>query len=205
MRIKAFSLLSLTAFTLLAFAPSEAQSVEQPQVLNRPFSQEGRVEMQLQHGDYQIRRSKEDKIHVEWRAKSSKLDQVKVELSTNGGKGKLSVQTPDSGDVHMIIEVPATTNLYVRLSAGDLNIEGISGDKDIESHAGDVTVDVGDPDSYGLVDASVNIGDLTAGAFNVAKSGFHNNLRLNGTGRYTLHAHVDVGDLVLYGKKKEPA
>ena len=105
----------------------------------------------------------------------------------------------------MIIEVPATTNLFVRLTAGDLNVEGIEGDKDIASHAGDVNVDVGDPTSYGPVDASVNIGDLTASAFNVSKDGFHNGLHLSGGGRYRLRAHVGVGDLVLSGKKKDPA
>jgi hypothetical protein len=161
--------------------------------------------MHLQAGDYQIRRSNEDKIHVEWTAKSSKLDRVKVDLSGSASNAKLTVRTPDNGDVRVIIEVPATTNLYVRLTAGDLNLEGVAGDKDIESHAGDVNVDVGDPTSYGLVVASVNIGDLTAEAFNTSKDGFHNTLHLNGVGRYKLHAHVGVGDLRLYGKKKEPA
>ncbi len=200
--------LSFLAVSLLVTAipvASNAHSADQTQVLKRAFSRGGHIEMHLQAGEYQIRRCSEDKIHVEWTARSSKLDKVKVDLSGDAEKAKLNVRTPDNGDVHVIIEVPATTNLYVRLTAGDLNIEGIEGDKDIASHAGDINLDVGDPTSYGPVDASVSIGDLTAEAFNTTKEGFHNHLRLNGTGRYTLHAHVGAGDLRLYGKKKEAA
>lgn len=198
--------LSFLTVTLLAAAsaPAKAQSAPPPQVVNRAFSQGGFVQMHLQAGDYQIRRSKEDKIHLEWTAKSSKLDQVKVNLTSSAGKAELTVKTPDNGDVHVIIEVPTTTNLYVRLTAGDLSIEGIEGDKDLASHVGDMNVDVGDPSTYGPVEASVNIGDLTAGAFNTSKDGFHNTLHLRGTGRYSLRAHVGVGDLVLSGRKKEP-
>ena len=197
----------LAVSLLLSAAPSfsRAQSATPPQVVNRAFSQGGHIEMHLQAGDYQIRRGKEDTIHVEWTARSSsKLDRVKVDLSGDTSKANLKVTTPDNGDVHVIIELPVTTHIYVRLTAGDLNIEGIEGDKNVELHAGDANIDVGDPDSYGPVDASVSIGDLTADAFHVSKDGFHNHLRLNGSGRYTLHAHVGAGDLVLSGKKKEP-
>jgi DUF4097 and DUF4098 domain-containing protein YvlB len=200
------SLFFLVLSLLLAGVPalSRAQSTSPSQVVNRAFSQGGFIQMHLQAGDYQIRRSTEDKIHVEWTARSSKVDRVKVDLTSSAGKADLTVETPDNGDVHVIIEVPATTNLFIRLTAGDLNVEGIAGDKNIESRAGDMNIDVVDPTSYGTVDASVTLGDLTAEAFNVSKGGIHNTLRLNGSGRYTLHAHVDAGDLRLYGKKKEP-
>src|SRR4051812_25142691 len=89
------------------------------------------------------------------------------------------------------------SNLKVRLTAGDLTIGDIEGDKDIQSHAGDMTIDVGNPASYGPVDASVNIGDLKGDAFDVSKDGFHNRFERNGSGKYRLHAHVGVGDLRL--------
>jgi putative adhesin len=200
--------LSFVAVSLLiggVSALSCAQTIPQTQVLNRVFARGGRVEMHLQAGEYQIRRCVEDKIHVEWTADSSKLAKVRVDLSTDITNAKLKIRTPSNGHVHVIIEVPATTNLYVRMTAGDLNVEGIEGDKDIASHAGDVNIDVGDPASYDPVDASVNIGDLTAEAFNISKEGFHNTLHLNGGGRYTLRTHVGVGDLRLSGKKKEAA
>lgn len=205
MRNKFLSLLSLTSLFLCTSSAATAQSTQLPQVVNRAFSQGGRVEMHLEAGDYQIRRCKEDKIHVEWTAKSSKSDQVKVDLSGSDKDAKLTIKTPSNGNVHVIIEVPATTNLYVRLTAGDLNLSGVDGDKDLASHAGDMNIDVGDPDSYGSVNASVNFGDLSAEAFHVSKGGIHNNLSLNGTGRYSLRAHVGAGDLRLTGKKKDAA
>ena len=71
----------------------------------------------------------------------------------------------------MTIDVPARTDLTVRLSAGNLGIEGITGDKDINSWAGNVDVEVKDSNEYRSVDASVTAGDLNASAFDTKTGG----------------------------------
>jgi hypothetical protein len=67
--------------------------------------------------------------------------------------------------------LPTRSGLRVRLTAGDLTVEGIEGNKDIESHAGDLTIDVGRAEDYHRVDASLWAGDLQAPPFNVSKGG----------------------------------
>ena len=61
-----------------------------------------------------------------------------------------------------------------------------------------VQVDVGDPESYGQIDASVHTGDLNAQAFGVVKDGLFRSFNQKRKGQYRLHAHVGAGDLRLY-------
>jgi len=48
------------------------------------------------------------------------------------------------------------------LTGGDLDVEEITGSKDIEATAGDVKIAAGNPNNYSKVDASVKVGDLSA-------------------------------------------
>ena len=112
------------------------------------------------------------------------------ELRTTGG--------PVNNGPSIFIEVPKATNLYVRLSFGDLNIEGISGDKDVEMHAGDLNIEVGSPADYAHVDASVGAGDINAGPFGENRDGLFRSFEKSGPGRYKLHAHIGAGDLNLH-------
>jgi len=83
------------------------------------------------------------------------------------------------------------------MPAGDLEVDGLTGDKDVEIHAGDMILGVGKADDYGHVDASVNAGDLDAQPFGVSKGGLFRSFDKHGGGKYRLHAHVGAGDLVL--------
>ena len=86
------------------------------------------------------------------------------------------------------------------LTAGDLTVDGIEGNKDIESHAGDLTIDVGRAEDYSHVDAALWAGDLEAPPFNVSKGGLFRSFDWKGGGAYTLHAHLKAGDLRLVAK-----
>ena len=63
--------------------------------------------------------------------------------------------------VHFTIEVPSRSDIEIDLSAGDLEVRGIEGNKRVESWAGDVSIDIGQPEQYREVEASVRAGDLT--------------------------------------------
>jgi hypothetical protein len=85
-----------------------------------------------------------------------------------------------------------------RSPAGDLSVSGVVGDKDIEIHAGDLTISVGAAADYKHADASVWAGDLAAAAFGVTKDGLFRSFdQDNPGGKSRLHAHVGAGDLVL--------
>jgi len=183
---------------VLTFAPVmlRAESVHS----EKSFQNGGRVQMHLSGGDYEVRAGSSDKIVVTASA-DDESKKVKADIIVNDDVAKIRTAGPHS-NFHVVIEVPPETHLYIRLSAGDMRVKGISGNKDIETHAGDLDIDAGDPNSYGQVDVSVKVGDLNPGPFDASKgasrSGFFRSLRQTRKGQLRLHAHVGAGDLNLH-------
>ena len=190
-------ILLVLALALLTVAAA-AQSNENTLRVERPFENSGKVEMYLGGGAYTIRAGAADKIVVVCRAESdSDLQKAKADVNVVGRFAKVRTSGPHS-NFRVTIEVPAETNLFIRLEAGDMRVRGITGNKDVESHAGTVDIEVGNASDYGKVDASVYAGDLNAGPFRVSKGGLFRSFRQTGNGKYTLHAHLGAGDLSLH-------
>lgn len=161
----------------------------------KAFANGGRIEMYLSGGDYDVRAGTSDKIAVT--ATSDQPGKITAGITANGNVATVRTSGPHE-NFHVVIEVPPKTDLYIRLTAGDMRVKNISGNKDIESHAGDLDIDVGDPDSYGRVDASVGAGDLNASPFHVEKGGLFRSFHQQRKGQLTLHAHLGAGDLNLH-------
>ncbi|HUK88532.1 MAG TPA: hypothetical protein VLT85_12770 [Terriglobales bacterium] len=195
--------LAILAACLLLTALAAAEPQASQRQMESSFQPGSNLALHLGGGDYRIRAGSGDKIVVTYSTRSEdQLNKVKVEVRSHSNGSELWVSGPHK-DFQVTIEIPAHTNLWVRQSAGDLEVKGIEGDKDIENHVGDVKLDVTDPAAYGLVDASVHIGDLNASPFGNPKGWLGGKLRTQGTGPYRLHAHVDVGDLDLYASKAD--
>jgi len=195
-------LLLAGSMLLVSLAMAAAQTTPSDS-LERTFAAGGKVRMSLSAGDYTIRAGlSEDKIRVRWSTKNpEQMSQVRVTAEVRGSEAKLETDGPKN-DFHVEIELPRRTDLYVRLSAGDLKIGEILGDKDVESRAGDLRIEVGRPEDYAHVDASVTVGDLDARPFGASKGGLFRSFKWNGTGRHRLHAHLGAGDLRLVGVEK---
>jgi hypothetical protein len=168
--------------------------------LERAFAPGGEIHMNLSAGEYRISGAKDSRIHVLWKVRNAAdLPRVRVQADVKGSEARLATDGVRNGfDVE--IQVPARSSLRVRLTAGGLTVEGIEGNKDIESHAGDLTIDVGRAEDYRRVDASLWAGDLEARPFNVSKGGLFRSFDWKGNGAYTLHAHLKAGDLRLVSK-----
>ena len=170
--------------------------------LDRPFPHNGRIRMDLSAGEYQISGSKDRRIHIEWSVREAdQLSKVHARADVHGSDARIATDGPSHNNgVRFVIHVPERSDLYVRMTAGDIRIEDVRGNKDVEIHAGDVRIDVGRPDDYNRVDASVWAGDLHAAPFNVIKGGLFRSFDWSGTGPYRLHAKLKAGDLRLYAK-----
>ena len=129
-----------------------------------------RVWMDLSAGSYKIRQGSDDKIVVRWESTDPDAGQMKVTLDARGADASILTHA-QSGEFRVTIDVPARTDLTVRLSAGNVSIEGVTGDKDINSWAGNVDVEVKDRNEYRSVEASVTAGDLNASAFDTKTGG----------------------------------
>ena len=172
--------------------------------LERPFAQNGRIRMDLSAGDYHISGSPDNRIRLEWSLRdAAQLPRVKARADVRDHEATITTDGPSNKGLRVVIQVPRQADLYVRLTAGDLRIEGIQGNKDVELHAGDVRIDVGRAEDYRNVDASVWAGDITAPPFQVTKGGLFRSFDWRGKGPYRLHAKLMAGDLHLFSKAEE--
>ena len=197
-----FMLLLLGARVYSASAQISSPSVPSsaPHTIERNFVSGGQVKLSLSAGTYVIRASAAaDKITIRWQTRKQDQEQrVRISADVKGSECSIDAKGP-RGALRVEIELPARSDLYLRLRSGDLSVEGIEGNKDIECHAGDVTVDIGGADDYGAVDLSASVGDIEAPPLGASKGGFLRKFRWQGPGKYTLHAHVRWGSRSLLG------
>jgi hypothetical protein len=192
--------------TVLVTAPLAGtdQDGRAKESLERAFSQNGRIRMDLSAGEYHISGSPDNRIRLEWSVRdAAQLPRVKARADVRDREATITTDGPTNKGLNVAIQVPKQADLYVRLTAGDLRIEGIQGNKDVELHAGDVRIDVGRAEDYRSVDASVWAGDLKAPPFQVDKGGLFRSFDWRGKGPYRLHAKLKAGDLRLFSKAEE--
>jgi len=188
----------------LVVSPSSQMAAPKPSdSLERPFVQNGKVRMDLGAGDYLISGSQDNRIRVAWSARdAATLPRVHARAEVHGSDATIAADGPSNNSgLRFTIQLPNQTDLYVRLTAGDITIEDIHGNKDVELHAGDLRIDVGRAEDYHHVDASLWAGDIHAAPFNVYKGGLFRSFDWTGTGPYRLHAKLKAGDLRLYSKR----
>ena len=164
--------------------------------LERPFAPGRHLWLDLSSGNYIVQPGADDKVAVRWDTTDPDSRNIKVSLDVRGNDAAI-VTTGESSHFRITVEVPAQTDITSRLSAGDFRIQGISGNKDVSSWAGNIVIEVRKPEEYRRVSASVTAGDLDASAFDVKKGGLFRSFSWKGPGRYTLTARLTAGDLRL--------
>jgi phage baseplate assembly protein gpV len=189
---------TLALVGIVALGASAASSVqEKPSAsgVERAFGQGGQIRLDLSAGDYTINGTPDNTLRIRWRTRHSD-DRVRANADVRGAKAFVRVNGPRN-DFHVYIDVPQRADLDLDLTAGDLKIRGIEGNKTLSMWAGDVTIEAGSADLYKRVDASVRFGDLDARPFGVSKGGIFRSFRWTGHGKYTFHASLFAGDLKL--------
>ena len=169
---------------------------EQPPVMkaDEPFAAAGSIEMHLEGGGYTIRASADEHVRVSF---AGNYEGAAAELKTNGSHADLAIRNTPRNNFRATVEVPATADLTIRLTGGNLEVGAIKGSKDIESTAGNVEISTPDSGEYGSVVASVKAGDLNGGPFGGSGAGLSPSLKWTGPGKYTLHASLGAGNLEL--------
>jgi DUF4097 and DUF4098 domain-containing protein YvlB len=106
----------------------------------------------------------------------------------------------EGNNVRVRIEVPRKTSLRVEMSAGEVKVEEIAGDMDINLYAGQITISSTRLWDYRSVDVSVSIGEVNAPVYGAQKGGFFRGItKETADGEYSLHAHVITGGIDLLG------
>jgi hypothetical protein len=199
--MKATLLLALAISLYPALGVSQAK-LEVSDLQNHPFSvgfpSGSQLRLYLRSGDFRIIGADENRITVQLSGKNADNARdlsVRFKPSSNGTE--LGVSGGPRNDLQVTIHIPKNTGIFVRMPAGELTVEGISGDKDVELHAGDLTISGNSASDYSRVDASVTAGDLEAPPFGESHGGLFRSFHKNGPGKYQLYAHVGAGELTI--------
>jgi hypothetical protein len=186
-------------FTSLGLCQVEQQTAKlQQQSFETNLASGANLRLHLHDGDFRVVGSDAAKISVHVEGKHLDLaNKIEIHLKRSGATVDLTLSHVPKNELQVTIEIPKSTNLYARMRGGDLSVEGISGDKDLELTGGDLTIQVGSPNDYAHVDLSVRFGDVSGAQFGDPKGWLGNSVRKEGNGKYRLHAHVMAGDLVL--------
>ena len=195
------ALASLAAFTA-PLTIAQSKRVEATNLPDHPFQMEypsgSQLNLRLRSGDVRVVGTNDNKISVRVDAKNlEEARKVKVVFDRSDSSTRLRVSGGPKNDTQIVVEVPKATGLFVRMPAGQLEISDVIGDKDVQIHAGELILHVGDPADYSHVDASVMTGDIDAPPFHEDHGGFFRSFHKSGNGKYRLHAHVGAGDLTL--------
>ena len=165
-------------------------------VADKPFVADGKIDLDLDGGGYEIKVASDNHIRIA----VSDTRTTKVDVTISGSQANVKIKDTPHSNFRAIVEVPASADVVVRLTGGELKMDAITGNKDVESYGGNVQIAVGDPNDYAHVDAAVKAGDLDASAFGGSKSGLLQDFAWSGRGKYTLRAHLGAGNLVLRTK-----
>jgi len=175
-----------------------AQSVKVEEVGKNPvevkFDSGGRVRMELCSSGIELVGTDQPRLRVSYHPER---EDVKVRFQVSGERAELKITDCPRNNFRATIEVPKSSALYVRMFAGELTVRDITGDKDVILHFGQLTMDIGKPEDYARVSASVNSGELDVSPFNVSKGGLFRSFDQSGPGKYRVYAHVGAGQLEL--------
>jgi len=193
MRTVALTFLILGASFLVAQDANVNETGKSP--MEAKFVSGGKVRMDLCSSGIEVIGKDADALRVEY--DSGRGNDVKVRIQVSGDRADLSVRNCPNNNFQVKIEIPKSSELYVRMLAGQLDVRDVTGDKDVALSFGQLNLDIGKAEQYAHVDASVNSGQLNAAAFNVDKGGLFRSFSQSGPGKYRVHAHVGAGQLDL--------
>jgi hypothetical protein len=192
----------LIAVLFTPLASGQSKRMEVTDLPGHPFSVDfpsgSQLTIHVRSGDVRVVGRDDNKVSVKVDAKDlEKAKEVKVRFDRFDSSGELDVSGGPKNDLRITIEIPKSTGILVRMPAGQLEVSDILGDKDVELHAGELIIGVGNSADYSHVEASVSTGGLEAEPFGESHGGLFRSFHKDGKGKYKLHAHVGAGDLTL--------
>jgi hypothetical protein len=193
---------AIASLALLAFPAGSAENAHISERgvphFEAPVASGAAIALHIRSGDIRILGSDSEKLTVDISGKNKdKIEDLRYVLTSGSGRIELRVSGGPRNELTIEVHIPRNSDLYARIPAGDVTIEKVVGSKDVELHAGDLTIEVGNPADYARAEASVSAGDIAAGPFGESHSGLFRSFSKSGTGKYNLHAHIGAGDLTL--------
>lgn len=193
--ILAIALTALTALALFATTKSDVVLTGKSHMeFDCPTN--AQLRLHVRSGEILIVGADDNKITVDLAGKNvDKIQDVKGRLSVANHVAELHLTGGPRNELQIIIHVPRNSDLVARVFAGDVSVQDVVGNKDVELHAGQLTISIEKPGDYGRVDMSVGAGQVDAEVFGDSKGGLFRSVSKESGGKYRLHAHVGTGQL----------
>ena len=192
---------ALFACNWTCFAQSD---VSCSQTLDAPLRSSAVLAIDSQPAGIEIVGTDLETIHVTCKADDTdSAMNTRLQFSGTPTHAKLKITGANlkHNNLQIRIEVPRKVNLGIQMAAGQVKVDAIVGDKDINLHAGQITISSPHAWDYKNVDVSVSIGQVNAQVYGANKGGFFRSFQKeNADGEYRLHAHVTTGQIDLLGK-----
>jgi len=158
----------------------------------------GSLWFKLRGGDVHIARGA-DPNHIVVRytpdpKKPEEEKKVQVRSRVRGSQVQVEIQAPLSLSVDAEVKVPSPFGLEVHMTGGDLTVEGVEGDKNLQLFAGDLKVDAGALRTLGDAEVSVRVGDVSVPPIGEVHGWLGHTWKYQGSGAYRLYAHTTFGD-----------
>ena len=150
--------------------------------------------MQLDGGDYIIRASTNERIRVSF---AGDIGNAAADLATSGTHANLAIRDTPHSNFRATVEVPATADITVRLTGGNLEVAAITGNKILAARPGPSGFRSQTPMTTVLWTLPSRLVNLNAGPFGDSGSGLSPQLKWSGPGKYTLRASLGAGNLEL--------
>jgi len=202
-RLRVIYLTILFGLLVVPFTLASDWKYEETHTDVRDFAAGGILHVRLSVGDLQVRRGDSGKIRLRYTVKSRRESHVKeahVDFEVRGNDASIEFHAPGTNtQVDVELEIPQNTNLDIHQKVGDLTVEDVEGDKDLELNVGDIRVE-NSRSGYRNVHASTSIGDVNSDGYGETSGWLGKTLRYHGNGKYELRAHVSVGDITLEAK-----
>ncbi|HYG98402.1 MAG TPA: hypothetical protein VD837_04670 [Terriglobales bacterium] len=201
-RVRAFALI-LLVLAMIVLPSCHKHSVRAsvaPSEVSRSFAPGGTVRIDLSRGNVEVIGRAGGTVV----ARCVESCEAALHLSPDGD-ARIWTDTPagstfGSGPKY-VIEVPEVSDVSIHLAAGNLDLNGVKGSKDIVLNAGNATLAIGRADDYGRVSLKVTAGTLSAGPWSAYAAGLVQNVSRSGEGQYSLRAVVNAGNLTIKGEK----
>ena len=102
---------------------ARAQSLATDNSQERRFAEGGSVRLMLASGDYRVRAGKSDNVRLQWEPETSAdmpdAKKVKVRMDVAGTVATIKTDGPTK-HIRFVIEIPARSDLFLRMRAGDV-------------------------------------------------------------------------------------
>jgi DUF4097 and DUF4098 domain-containing protein YvlB len=199
--LSTFAGAAVLAFNLAAWARAE---VPCGQTLDAPLRPRAVLTVHSRPAGLEIVGTDQAAIHVSCTS-GDEVDAQRIRIQFQGNHDdetlNIAGDLRKGNNVRVRIEVPRKTSLRVEMSAGEVRVEEIAGDMDIDLYAGRISISSTRPWNYRSVDVSVTIGAVKAPVYGAQKGGFFRGItKETAEGEYSLHAHVIAGEIDLLGR-----